>query len=487
MEPMLLISLFLIPSLVLLTSLYFIFIFSSNKSQSSSDVDPSSYPPGKTGWPVFGETIEFLNTARKGVPENFIRERMKKYSKDIFRTSLLGESVAVLCGPAGNKFLFSNENKLVVAWWPKTVEKIFPSPSNISGQAEAKKMRKLLPQFLKPEALHRYIPIMDRVAMQHLDREWDNKKEITVFPLAKNYTFGLACHLFVSIDDPARIQELGKPFGDLAAGLLSFPIDLPGTAFNIGIRASKFIRNELVKIIKQRKIDLEEKKALPTQDILSYMLLAVDDDGNFMDELDIANKILGLLIGGHDTASAAITFTVKYLAELPYVYDGVRKEQMEIASSKGPGELLNWDDIQKMKYSWNVACEVMRLAPPLQGAFREAIGNISFGGFSVPKGWKLYWSAHSIHKNAEYFSEPEKFDPTRFEGNGPAPYTYIPFGGGPRMCPGKEYARLEILVFMYHIVRRYKWEKILHDEKIVVDPMPAPAKGLPVRLQSQVI
>ncbi|RZC70809.1 hypothetical protein C5167_033980 [Papaver somniferum] len=456
MEPMLLIPLFLVPSLVLVTSLYFIFIFSSNKSLSSSDVDPSSYPPGKTGWPVFGETIEFLNTARKGVPEIFIRERMKKYSKDIFRTSLLGESVAVLCGPAGNKFLFSNENKLVVAWWPKTVEKIFPSPSNISGQAEAKKMRKLLPQFLKPEALHRYIPIMDRVVMQHLDREWDNKKEITVFPLAKNYTFGLACHLFVSIDDPARIQELGKPFGDLAGGLLSFPIDLPGTAFNIGIKASKYIRNELVKIIKQRKIDLEEKTALPTQDILSYMLLAVDDDGNFMDELDIANKILGLLIGGHDTASAAITFIVKYLAELPYVYDGVRKEQMEIASTKGPGELLNWDDIQKMKYSWNVACE-------------------------------LYWSAHSTHKNAKYFSEPEKFDPTRFEGNGPAPYTYIPFGGGPRMCPGKEYARLEILVFMYHVVRRYKWEKILPDEKIVVDPMPAPAKGLPIRLQSQVI
>ncbi|MCL7036957.1 hypothetical protein MKW94_000695 [Papaver nudicaule] len=488
MESMLLISLFLIPSLVLLTStLYFIFIFTSNKSQSSSSVDPSSYPPGKTGWPVVGETIEFLNTGRRGVPENFIRERMKKYSEDIFRTSLLGESFAVLCGPAANKFLFSNEDKLVVAWWPKTFDKIFPSPSKISSQAEAKKMRKLLPQFLKPEALQRYIPIMDRVAMQHFDREWNNKKEIKVFPLAKNYTFGLACHLFLSIDDPARIEELGKPFGDLAAGLISLPIDLPGTAFSIAIKASKLIRNELLMIIKQRKRDLEEKKALQTQDILSYMLVAVDDDGNFMDELDIANKILGLLISGHDTASAAIAFIMKYLAELPHIYDEVRKEQMEIACSKGPGELLNWDDIQKMKYSWNVACEVMRLAPPLQGAFREAIADINYGGFSVPKGWKLYVSAHSTHKNPEYFTQPENFDPTRFEGKGPAPYTYIPFGGGPRMCPGKEYARLEILVFMHHVARRYKWEKVLPDEKIVVNPLPKPAEGLPIRLQSQVI
>ncbi|KAG5137576.1 hypothetical protein JHK82_022307 [Glycine max] len=50
--------------------------------------------------------------------------------------------------------------------------------------------------------------------------------------------------------------------------------------------------------------------------------------------------------------------------------------------------MLNWDDIRKMKYLWNVACEVIRLTPQAQGAFREAVEDFVFNGFSIPKDWK---------------------------------------------------------------------------------------------------
>ncbi|GJY83121.1 beta-amyrin 28-oxidase-like protein [Tanacetum coccineum] len=163
-------------------------------------------------------------------------------------------------------------------------------------------------------------------------------------------------------------------------------------------------------------------RATPTQEILDHTSLHKDEDGKFMAEYDVADKILGLLIGGHDTASSACAFIVKYLAELPEIYDGVYKDK----------------------------------SPPLQGAFREALTDFMYNGYSIPKGWKLYWSANSTHKNPEFFPEPQKFDPSRFEGSGPAPYTFVPFGGGPRMCPGKEYARLEILVFMHHLVMKFK-------------------------------
>ena len=91
---------------------------------------------------------------------------------------------------------------------------------------------------------------------------------------------------------------------------------------------------------------------------------------------------------------------------------------------------------------------------------------------------------HSTNKNPKYFPDPEKFDPSRFEGAGPKPFTFIPFGGGPRMCAGKEYARIEILVFVHNVVTRFRLKKSNPNEKIAYNSEPFPAEGLRICLQS---
>ncbi|KAH7575705.1 hypothetical protein JRO89_XS02G0199600 [Xanthoceras sorbifolium] len=426
-------------------------VFSKSKSKSYSSSSIANLPPGNLGLPYIGETLELINTSRKGHPEKFVYDRVAKYCSQVFKTSILTQNTVFFCGPAANKFLFSNEDKLVNIWYPSSVKKILlSSATQRSSTEESKQTRKLLPNFLKPEALIRYISAMDSIAQEHFESEWEGKQQVTVLPLVKNYTLRVACQVLLSVEDPQRVARFADHFNSLTAGIISLPIDFPGTPFNKAIRASMELRKELLALIKQRKIDLEENKASPTQDLLSHMLMATDDQtGQNLEDIYIADKVV---------------------------------EHMEIVKSKKPGELLNWDDIQKMKYSWNVACEVMRLSPPSQGSFREALNDFVFNGFSIPKGWKLYWSVHSTHKNPEYFPNPQNFDPTRFEGNGPAPYTFVPFGGGPKMCPGKEYVRLQVLVFMNNVVKRFKWKKLIPNEKIIVKPVPIPLEGLPVRL-----
>ena len=128
-------------------------------------------PPGSLGWPLVGETLQFLPINLP--PEIFVSYRMKKYDSPVFKTSLFGETVAVFVGPAGNKFLFSNENKLVNVWWPTSVKKLMKlSLANVVGD-EAKRLRKILMTSVDRDALKSYIDRMDLVAQNHIRTRWE--------------------------------------------------------------------------------------------------------------------------------------------------------------------------------------------------------------------------------------------------------------------------------------------------------------------------
>ncbi|KAG6385232.1 hypothetical protein SASPL_154062 [Salvia splendens] len=376
----------------------------------------ATLPPGSFGWPILGESIEFLF----GKPEKFVGDRMRKYSPDIFKTKILGEKTAVICGPAGHKFLFSNEQKLFTVFRPHPMQHLFRSykPKSESSPAppskatdETKAIRQ--PGFLKPEALMRYLAGMDLITQKQLHVHCDGKKVVEFYPLSKTITLTIACQFFLGINNPERIARLVKNF----------------------------------------------------------------------DDVTIADKMMGLLTAGYSTVATTMTFLMKYLGLNPDMYERVRAEQLAIAAAKKEGVPLDWEDMAKMKYSWNVISETMRMVPPLQGTFREVIEEFTYAGYTIPKGWKVYWTVSTTNMNPQYFKDPERFNPSRYdEGEAPPPYTYVPFGGGMRMCPGKEYARISILAFVHNVVKKYRWEVVDPNEKVEGDMMPAPQKGLPVRL-----
>ncbi|KAI7746385.1 hypothetical protein M8C21_011911, partial [Ambrosia artemisiifolia] len=469
----------LIPILFLIV-LYILRNIYNNQETKTTKIN---LPPGSFGWPFIGETIAFLRAYWDGVPERFVQERIEKYGSPlVFKTSLLGERMAVLCGPAGNKFLFGNENKLVAVWWPVQVKKLFGKCLLTIRGDEAKWMRKMLLSYLGPDAFAtHYAATMDIVTRRHIEVYWRGKEVVNVYQTVKICSFELACCLFMSLDKPNQIAKLGSLFNILLKGIIELPINFPGTRFYRSKKAVSAIITEIITIIKARRVDLEEGKASSSQDLLSHLLTSSDENGRCLTEKEIAKNILLLLFAGHDTSTVTITLLMKSLGERPDVYAKVLKE---ICKAKEAGGLLKWEDIQNMRYSWNVVSEVLRLYPATSGTYREALVDIEYAGYTIPKGWKLHWSASSTHKDKANFEDPTRFDPSRFEGLGPTPFTFVPFGGGPRMCLGKEFSRLEVLTFLHYIVTNFKWELLITNEKIKYDPVPVPAKGLPIRINS---
>lgn len=98
---------------------------------------------------------------------------------------------------------------------------------------------------------------------------------------------------------------------------------------------------------------------------------------------------------------------------------------------------------------------------------------------------QIYWTVSSTNNDPEIFREPEKFDPTRFESEIP-PFVNVPFGGGPRVCPGKDFAKLQMLIYLHYAVTFFKWELIENNVNSKVPATmspPLPPEGLWMRLK----
>ncbi|GFZ17168.1 hypothetical protein Acr_26g0004380 [Actinidia rufa] len=249
----------------------------------------------------------------------------------------------------------------------------------------------MLHSFLKARRPRTYVGIMDEVMKKSLERDWIHRRELKVGEIVRKYTFALACQILLGIVDHERIQKLERPTEDIVAGSVAMPVNLPGTALNKAIRSARVMMEEIEAVIRERKAELVEGRLSARKDVLSQMLVADAENEELMNEMDIASHFAGLLHAGYDTLNSPLTFVMKYLADLPDVYQGVLREQMEIAESKGAKELLNWEDARKMRYSWNVGSEVLRLMPPGVGAFREAITDFTYAGYTIPKGWKVIY------------------------------------------------------------------------------------------------
>ncbi|KAJ0082892.1 hypothetical protein Patl1_11096 [Pistacia atlantica] len=410
-------------------------------------------PPGSMGLPIIGNSLKFLHAMHTDTMEQWFHERIGQYGP-INKLSLFGTPAVFLHGQAANKFVYTCDADTLGPQQPPSFKMICGERNilELNGD-DHKRVRGMLMSFLKPEVLKQYVGKMDEEIRKHLEIHWHGKQNIAVMPSMKTLTFNIMSSLLFGIEQGASRDALIKLLRQIIDGSVSLAINLPFTSFRQGLQARAKFRSMILDLIHERRAALKHQTAVPHQDLITCLLSIRNSDNSIiLSDEEIVNNVIVLMIAGHDTSSVLITFLVRLLATNPTVYATIVQEQEEITKSKASGEHLTWDDLAKMKYTWRVALETLRMYPPVLGPFKKVLKDFEYEGFTIPQGWQIVLGASLTHMDEEIFPDPSRFDPTRFEKQASIPaYGFVGFGGGPRICPGYEFARLETLSTIHYL------------------------------------
>ncbi|CDP04239.1 unnamed protein product [Coffea canephora] len=219
--------------------------------------------------------------------------------------------------------------------------------------------------------------------------------------------------------------------------------------------------NDLIAICK-RMVDEEElqfhEEYMNEQDpsILHFLLASGDD----VSSKQLRDDLMTLLIAGHETSAAVLTWTFYLLSKEPSVLAKLQNEADAVLGDRFP----TMEDLKKLKYTTRVINESLRLYPQPPVLIRRSLENDMLGEYPIRRGEDIFISVWNLHHCPKRWEEAERFNPERWPLDGPNPnetnqdFSYLPFGGGPRKCVGDMFASFETIVAVSMLVQRFNFQ-----------------------------
>ena len=201
--------------------------------------------------------------------------------------------------------------------------------------------------------------------------------------------------------------------------------------------------------------------------------------GSGMSDALIRDQVLTLLIAGHDTSTALLAWAIYSLTSHPHAMLLAQEEVDTVLGDQVPSHEL----IGRLVYLEQVINETLRLYPPIHVSNRLVVEELEFNGYRIPAGHRLMFSIYLTHHDKNHWPQPERFDPQRFApGVRRLPYTFIPFGGGPRNCIGAAFAQVEAKAVLARLLQRYNFTLLQPSVRLYMGATLEPRPGVLVQV-----
>jgi cytochrome P450 len=349
-----------------------------------------------------------------------------------------------------------------------------------------KRQRRLSAPAFHRERIAAYGDQMVEYALRTRDR-WRDGATVNAVAEMNRLTLGIVGKTLFGADVDGEAAELGRALSDalemitiLRLGFSNIldKLPLPGT------RRWQVARERLDQTM-YRMIEERRRSGQDNGDLLSMLLLATDTegDGTGMNDLQLRDEAMTIFLAGHETTANALSWTFFLLGQHPEVEAKLHAEIDSVLDGRTP----TGDDVRRLPFTESVIAESMRLFPPAWGVGRTATEDVELGGFQLKKGENALVSQWVMHRDERFFPDPLRFHPDRWNPAMKAAlpkFAYFPFGGGPRVCIGENFAWMEAILVLATLAQEWRL-RLIPGQHIVPQPRITlrPNPGIQVRLE----
>ncbi|HKG23295.1 MAG TPA: cytochrome P450 [Blastocatellia bacterium] len=423
-------------------------------------------PPGPKGKPVIGNLFDF-----KSDPANFLLRCAREYG-DVVHFKLGPQSLFLVNDPEIIKDVLVTNNRNFVKSRGLELAKEFLGEGLLTSEGDFHLRQRRLAQ----PAFHRQRVFAYGEAMVDYStracEHWTDGETRDMAQEMMGLTMAVVGKTLFDADVIEEAKEIGQALTEMVHFFDRITTPFPKLMAKLPLpsnyrfkRAKERLDATIYRIINERRASETDRG-----DLLSMLLLAQDEegDGGRMTDLQLRDEAMTIFLAGHETTANALSWTWYLLSQNPEAEARMHEEIDALLE----GRLPTAADVARLVYTTKVFSEAMRMYPPAWTVGRRALNEYAMGEYVAPAGSIILMSQYVTHHDPRFFPEPFKFDPERWtpEAQAARPkFSYFPFGGGPRLCIGEQFAWMEGVLILATLARQWRM-RLAPDQ--VVEPEP---------------